>query len=78
RSFFMSNRFVASLFRFVIVVCFFSIIASAHASDSKQVAEIKTASYECGEVFEGKDVIHDFIIKNTGDANLEIKGVKAG
>jgi len=74
----MFHRVASSLFRFVIAVCFFSIVASAHATEGKPVAVIEVDSYDFGLAYEGKDVTHDFIIKNTGNANLEIKNVKTG
>jgi len=74
----MSHRSVSSLFRFIIAVCFFVVLTSAHAGEGKPVAVPQSDTYDFGEVLAGKDVIHDFIIKNTGDADLEIKDVKAG
>ena len=74
----MSHRIIFSLFRFVIAVCFFGIAASAHAAESKPVAVIEAGTLDFGEVFEGTDVTHDFLIKNTGDADLKIQSVKAG
>ncbi len=40
--------------------------------------EIESLSYDFGSVFEGNDVIHDFVIKNTGDAPLDIEKVRTG
>jgi hypothetical protein len=74
----MSHRVVSSWFRFVIAVCFFGIAASAHAAGGKPVAVIEVDSYDFGLAYEGTDVTHDFIIKNKGNANLEIKNVKTG
>ena len=74
----MSKRTVFSLFQFVMAVCFFGIAASTHAADGKPVAAAGIDSYDFGLVYEEADVTHDFIIKNTGDANLEIKNVKTG
>lgn len=36
------------------------------------------SSYDAGEVWEGDVVSHDFIVKNTGTAELAIKSVKPG
>jgi len=41
-------------------------------------AEIGAASHDFGTVLEGTDVLHGFVIKNTGDAVLEIKNVRTG
>ena len=35
-------------------------------------------THDAGEVFEGETVTHTFIVKNTGTAELAIKGVKPG
>ena len=35
-------------------------------------------NFDAGEVLEGKNVVHDFIVKNTGTAELNISKVKAG
>ena len=39
---------------------------------------IDSASHNIGEIWEGEDIIHSFIVKNTGTAQLDIKNVKAG
>jgi hypothetical protein len=36
------------------------------------------AEYDAGEVFEGAVVAHQFIVKNTGTAQLDISDVKPG
>ena len=41
-------------------------------------AEIGAAVYDFGAVLEGTDVVHGFVIRNTGDAALEIKNVRTG
>ena len=42
------------------------------------VAVVEEQSFEFPPQFEGTDVVHDFIIKNKGDAELKIVEVKAG
>ena len=39
---------------------------------------IDPSSHNVGEIWEGEDIIHSFIVKNTGTALLDIKNVKAG
>ena len=39
---------------------------------------IDPSSHNVGEIWEGDDIIHSFIVKNTGTAQLDIKNVKAG
>ncbi|MFZ2633168.1 MAG: DUF1573 domain-containing protein [Desulfosalsimonadaceae bacterium] len=74
----MSKPIVYSLFRFAMAVCFFGIAASVHAGDGKPVAVAEVDSYDFGLAYEGADVSHDFIIKNTGKADLVIQAVKTG
>lgn len=59
-----------------LILCFLPVMAVANEPAPKAVAE--TDSYEFGTVLEGNDVIHDFVIKNTGDAPLEIQNVRSG
>ncbi len=74
----MKNKRVIILLRIFIAVCFFGILTSTHASEGKPVASVVNDSFDFGSKFEGLDVIHDYIIKNTGSADLEIQSVKAG
>ena len=39
---------------------------------------IDSLRYSVGDIYEGEDVIHAFIVKNTGTAELNISKVKAG
>jgi len=39
---------------------------------------IDSSSHDVGDVWEGEEILHPFIIKNTGTAQLDIKNVKAG
>lgn len=64
------------LFQFVIAVCFLVGLTLAHADETAPVAVIENRTYDFGEVYEKTDIIADFIIKNTGDADLEIQTVK--
>ena len=41
-------------------------------------AEVEGTVHDFGTVLEGTDVVHGFVIKNTGDAALEIKNVRTG
>jgi hypothetical protein len=47
------------------------------AGDQPRIS-IGSASHNIGEIWEGEDIIHSFIVKNTGTAQLDIKNVKAG
>ncbi len=58
------------------VLCFLAASAAAEQTAPKAVAP--TESYQFGTVLEGNDVIHDFVIQNTGDAPLDIENVRTG
>lgn len=49
----------------------------ASAQNYPQIS-LDSTQYDAGEVYEGDIVIHDFTIKNTGTAQLNIEKVKAG
>lgn len=49
--------------------------APAASGPSAQISEM---TFDFGELVEGKDYIHDFKIKNSGAATLEIKKVLPG
>ena len=74
----MSYRGVPNLIHTFMVLSFFIILTSAHAGEGMPAAFIEADTHDFGEVFEGREVTHDFIIKNNGDADLEIQSVKAG
>ncbi|MBF0100551.1 MAG: hypothetical protein HQK77_06545 [Desulfobacterales bacterium] len=48
------------------------------ASTNQAIAVIPQPSYEFGSVMEGKEVIHDFIVQNKGNVNLDIINVRPG
>ena len=48
------------------------------ANGDQPSLSIDSPSHNVGEVWEGEDIIHPFIVKNTGKAQLDIKNVKAG
>jgi len=58
------------------LLCF--LVASAAADQAAPKAVASTESYQFGTVLEGNDVVHDFVIQNTGDAALDIKDVRTG
>lgn len=51
--------------------------AQQQAAVTGPVVQVPETSFDFGEVVEGKDYVHDFIIKNVGTAPLEIKKVLA-
>jgi len=72
----MSKRFYFMVL--ITVISVFGLIVSAQADTGAPVAVIENVSFDFGTVYAGADVIHDFVIENKGDADLEIKDVKAG
>ena len=55
----------------VVALILFAVIASAANATPKAVVDEPV--FNAGEIPQGKAIIHDFIIKNTGDKPLEIK-----
>ena len=51
---------------------------SDKSSGDQPHLSIDPSSHNVGEIWEGDDIIHSFIVKNTGKAQLDIKNVKAG
>lgn len=52
----------------IAVLLIFSNIANAAPK-----AQVDEFVYNAGELQQGKTIVHDFIVKNTGDRPLEIK-----
>lgn len=74
-----SYMFKRFCFILLISVIFISgTLVSAWADEGKPVAFIENVSYEFGTVYEGTDVLHDFILQNKGNVDLEVTDVKAG
>jgi len=72
----MCNRFCIILLLITLSVAGF--FAPVHADDGVPVAVVEKSEFDFGAVYEGVDVIHDFVVQNKGDADLEIVDVKAG
>lgn len=51
---------------------------AAMAADTGPIAQMTEDTFDFGSIPAGQDILHDFIIKNTGDAPLEILTVKTG
>jgi hypothetical protein len=58
-----------------LVMCGFS---SMHAGENKPRAVLEQNEYEFPAVVEGIHVTHEFLLKNTGPAPLEVLELKAG
>lgn len=71
----MNRRVFGCAVVFVLAMSFFSGI---HAREDKPCAVLEKSEYEFPAVVEGMDVKHDFVLKNTGSAPLDIIKLKAG
>jgi hypothetical protein len=59
-------------------LCAIYLLAPVVAAEGAPVAVMNEMTYEFPPQFDGTDVVHDFVIKNKGDADLTITDVKAG
>ena len=70
----------------IFTLCFLIASLSFHLLRAEEKIPIQTQpqisfdsnGYDAGEVWEGEKVFHDFIVKNTGTAELQIEKVKTG
>ncbi len=62
----------------IIAMAVFGLASPVQADTGLPVAVIESNVYDFGAVYEGADVIHEFVIQNKGDADLEITDVKTG
>ena len=68
-------------FFFMLLIVSLSVLGfmkPVQADEGAPVAVFENDSFDFGSVYEGTNVIHDFKVQNKGDADLEIKDVKAG
>ena len=72
----MQKRF--GVIALIVTVAVIGFLAPAHANSGTPLAVIDNSTYDFGSVYQGTDVVHDFIIQNKGDADLEVTDVKAG
>jgi hypothetical protein len=74
----MRNPFRLLVMGSIFSVCLLSLFIPAHATEGSPAAVVEKDSFDFGNRFEGIEVVHDFIIKNKGDADLEIYSVSSG
>jgi len=72
----MHNRF--ALLALALSLCVTVLPGMAMGGEGAPVAVVEEATFEFPSVYDGVDVVHDFVIKNKGDADLTILDVKAG
>lgn len=51
---------------------------SPESSKGSPVISVPESTYDFGEINEGGEVSHDFLIRNTGNATLDINQVRPG
>ena len=52
--------------------------AAPEASQNAPVIQVPETTFDFGEVFEGVEVSHDYVIKNAGKTELQIEQVRPG
>jgi hypothetical protein len=48
------------------------------ATEARASIQLPETSFDFGEAVEGSEVMHDFAVKNTGNATLQIQQVRPG
>jgi len=54
-------------------VLFTAVLLGAGTLDAAPRATIASPGFDAGEIPQGQDILHDFIITNTGDETLTLK-----
>ena len=54
------------------------VVQATEDQEPVPIIEVKTRTYDFGQIFQGEIVKHDFRVMNRGAAPLEIKNVKPG
>ena len=62
----------------VIALCALAAFAQGQKSGNQPMAVIDTKSVSLGDIIEGQDVEYTFIVKNKGNAELQIVSVRPG
>jgi hypothetical protein len=76
----MVKRISVMLLHVFIAICVIGTLSAVHAAEGAEgspKAFVEAETYNFGTKLEGTNIIHDFIIKNMGDADLVILSVKA-
>ncbi len=61
----------------LLLVMFLVSLVPVHAGPVPRAVAVDP-SYDFGSVYAGETLYHDFIIKNTGDAELKIESIHSG
>ncbi len=73
----MKNRFIVAFLSLILLVGF-SVVSYGEAEEGQAKAVISNNAFEFAPVLDGAEVIHDFVIQNTGKATLEIEKIETG
>ena len=75
----MRNKMLFSFFLIALFFCIFSSFALAdEAAPGGPVAFFPEPRYTFDQALEGRELLHDFVIMNKGDAPLDVQKVKSG
>lgn len=69
-----------TLFFIAALACLIAVAAGASntAPENGPKAEAAQSTFQFDPILEGEEVVHDFILRNTGTAELVIENVKTG
>jgi len=73
----MKRKLTLSLI-FIFFIVQTSFAKDAQETESRPEVKLIESSYKFETITEGKEIIHDFIIKNVGNAPLDVLRVKPG
>lgn len=71
----ITNRIMMGL---MALFCISIAVSPVHSADAAPKAVMAQDVYDFGIAYEGVDVFQDIVIKNTGDADLEIIRIGTG
>ena len=76
----MKKSFVAAVACAIFLLCSLILAVDAQAEESKEKPSVffPESNYTFESVFEGIQVLHDFVIQNKGTEALDVKRVSGG
>jgi len=73
----MKYKFKVACLSFILLACL-SVVSYGGVEEGQAKAVISNNVFEFQPVLDGTEVIHDFVIQNTGNATLEIEKIDTG
>lgn len=73
----MKNRFAIACLSLILLIGL-SVISYGGVEEGQAKAVISINTFEFKPVLDGAEVIHDFLIQNTGTATLNIEKIETG